>query len=117
MRLWPFGRHQKSTVRTTPIYTETLPSGGIVFTTFYSQAPRVVPFPQDTFQLPKAKHHGLRALCGLLADRHSSCHFDHPFCGSPPGSAGNNLQAIVQATVTGGRKQWRTSNGPVPDAG
>ena len=99
MRLWPFGRRQKSTVRTTPLlYRETLLTGDIVVTTFDPQAPRVVPFPQDTFQLPKAKHHGLRALCGLLADRHSSCHFDHPFCGPPPDSAGDNLQAIVQAT-------------------
>ena len=98
MRLWPFRRRPKSTVHSMPIYRETSFSGDIYVSTSDPEGPQTVPFPHDTFQLPNAKRHGLRALCGLLADRHSSCRLDHPFCGPPPDSDGDNLQAIVHAT-------------------
>ena len=42
----------------------------------------VVPFPPGTGDLPVMKHHGLRALCGMFMDRHSSCKSPHPFCGN-----------------------------------
>ena len=38
--------------------------------------------PFASWELSYAKHHGLRALCGLLMDRHSACTVC-PFCGDP----------------------------------
>ena len=47
-----------------------------------SQEVKFVPFV--SWDLSYAKYHGLRALCGLLMDRHSACPFC-PFCGSQDG--------------------------------
>ena len=53
--------------------------------------PKVVPFTSS--ELPYIKHHGLRALCGLLMDRKSSC-TRGPFCG--PRSTDGIEQFIVR---------------------
>ena len=42
----------------------------------------IVPFPDDIDELPMLKYHGLRALCGMFMDRHSTCQSPHPFCGN-----------------------------------
>ena len=44
-----------------------------------STNPEFAPFAKP-MTMAKAKHHGLRALCGLLMDRHSACSIC-PFCG------------------------------------
>ena len=55
----------------------------------------VVPFTSE--ELPYVKWHGLRALCGLLMDRHSACHVC-PFCGvHDPNDEADLTQVIVQA--------------------
>ena len=83
MSFWPFGRRPKRA-------QQEQQSGG---------PPVVVPFPSDTFELPQAKYHGLRVLCGLLMDRQSSCQQQHPFCGPPPGPEENSqITTIAYAT-------------------
>ena len=77
MRLWPFGSRKNPPRRE----HQRLGPHDIVVTA----GPEVVPFPADTVELPNAKYHGLRSLVGLLADRHSACQLQHPFCGPPPG--------------------------------
>ena len=57
-------------------------------------APRLVEF--TSWQLAYAKEHGLRALCGLLMDRHDDCKIC-TFCGSH--SAGGIQQVIVQVAM------------------
>ena len=59
----------------------------------------VIAFPADTFELPNAKRHGLRSLVGLLADRHSACRLQHPFCGSAPGPDEGFLTVVAFATA------------------
>ena len=52
---------------------------------FRKQRPKervVVEFSPDISELPTLKHHGLRALCGALMDRHKACLSPHPFCGT-----------------------------------
>lgn len=54
----------------------------------------VVPFTSG--ELPYVKWHGLRALAGLLMDRHSSCTVC-PFCGvHDPSDEADLTQVIVQ---------------------
>ena len=48
--------------------------------------------PFESSELPYIKHHALRALCGLLIDRHSECRVC-PFCGDPD----MPMQMIVRA--------------------
>ena len=55
------------------------------------------------------RHHAVRALCGLLLDRHTACESPHPFCGpAHHRQAGDNhielmAEAIPQGTdPTGG---------------
>ena len=57
-----------------------------------SSGGKIVPF--TSLQLSYAKHHGLRALCGLLMDRHSACTVC-PFCGS----ADDIMQLIVHVEM------------------
>ena len=40
-----------------------------------------VPFSSDIADPLILKYHALRALCGALMDRHSSCQSPHPFAG------------------------------------
>ena len=42
---------------------------------------KVVPFPNNFENSDVLKYHGIRALCGALMDRHTSCLSPHPFCG------------------------------------
>ena len=42
---------------------------------------RIVPFSGDIEDTATLKYHGLRALCGMLMDRHDTCQSPHPFCG------------------------------------
>ena len=58
--------------------------------------------PFTSFELPYIKHHGLRALCGLLMDSHSACTADHPFCRFP---ADSTFQFIVHVD---GQTEGRT---------
>lgn len=55
-----------------------------------SRGGTIVPFTSQ--ELPYAKYHGLRALCGLFMDRHSACKIC-PFCGSIDDA--DSLQLIV----------------------
>ena len=57
-----------------------------------SAEPTIVPF--TSAQLSDAKHHGLRALSGLLMDRHSACTLC-PFCGNPD----DVMQLIVRVEM------------------
>ena len=50
----------------------------------------VVPF--ESSELPYIKHHALRALCGLLMDRHTACQVC-PFCGNDD----DPMELIVKA--------------------
>ena len=87
MRLWPFGRRKDQPCREPQ---QPGPSDTVI-TAYY-------PFPTDTFELPNAKRHGLRSLVGLLADRHSNCQLQHPFCGSPAVPVEGFLTVIAFAT-------------------
>lgn len=89
MRLWPFGSR-----RNQPRRGNQRPGPDDIVIT----GPAVVPFPADTFELPNAKHHGLRSLVGLLADRRSDCRLQHPFCGAPPGPGEGYLLVVAFAT-------------------
>ena len=78
MKLWPFGKRTKSE----------------------RKEPSVIPFPADIEEIPSMKHHGLRALCGALMDRHSSCLSPHPFCG-PQGhrQEGDTLIQVIAHAI------------------
>ena len=41
----------------------------------------VIPFPLGIAALAECKRHGLRALCGVMMNRHTACRSPHPFCG------------------------------------
>ena len=45
----------------------------------------------DLEDLSVFRHHALRALCGVLMDRHSACQSPHPFCGHPGHRANNGI--------------------------
>ena len=90
MRFWPFNRG-----RTQPQRDHHLPRPAGPDP---AERPVIIPFPPETFELANAKRHGLRALVGLLADRHSDCLLRHPFCGPLPGPSEGNLSAVVFAT-------------------
>ena len=59
-----------------------------------SRGGTIVPFTSQ--ELPYAKYHGLRALCGLFMDRHSAC-TTCPFCGSIDDA--DTLQLIVHVEM------------------
>ena len=46
-----------------------------------NKGPLVVPFSHGIMELPALKYHAVRALCGMLMDRHTQCRSPHPFCG------------------------------------
>ena len=43
--------------------------------------PTISPFPGSLEDTETLKYHGIRALCGMLMDRHDDCPYAHPFCG------------------------------------
>ena len=90
MRLWPFGSRKNP-----PRREHQRPGPHDIVVT---AGPVVLPFSADTFELPNAKRHGLRSLVGLLADRHSACQLQHPFCGNPPGPGEDFLMVVAFAT-------------------
>lgn len=59
----------------------------------------VIPFKSDA--LSYIKHHGIRALCGLLMDRHSECRFC-PFCGDPDDLISVIVNIITQTDAVSG---------------
>ena len=59
----------------------------------------VVPFESE--DLPYIKHHGIRALCGLLMDRHSACSLC-PFSGDPEPMATVLVNIIAQTGAESG---------------
>ena len=101
MRFWPFGSKRNPPRRE---HQRPEPDDVLVPT-----GPQVVPFSADTFELPNAKLHGLRSLLALHADRHSACHLQHPFCGTPPGPGEGALTLVAFATS----QQDETSGDPV----
>ena len=42
---------------------------------------RTASFGSDLEDFTVLRHHGIRALCGALMDRHAACRSPHPFCG------------------------------------
>ena len=90
MRLWPFGSRKNP-----PRREHQRPGPHDIVVT---AGPVVLPFSADTFELPNAKRHGLRSLVGLLADKHSDCQLQHPFCGDPPGPGKDFLMVVAFAT-------------------
>lgn len=66
MKLWPF--RKRGTDRPQP---DSVSLDSPVVTTFSGDL-------EDTETL---KYHGVRALCGMLMDRHDDCLLAHPFCG------------------------------------
>ena len=94
MRFWPFGRRTNRKLHD-----------------LQRRRLSVVPFPGDTHELPKAKYHCLRALCGLLTNTDSSCSRFHPFCGSPP--VGSLENAIIRAIVHCTSQQDADTGAPV----
>ena len=69
MKLWPFGKRK------------TQEQAGVMVPSPYT-VPDIVPFPDEVYDVPGMKLHGLRALCGAMMDRHDSCRSPHPFCGT-----------------------------------
>ena len=55
-----------------------------------------VPFPASIIQIPDLKHHGLRALCGAMMERHSKCSMGHPFCFDPDESPDDPVLFIAE---------------------
>ena len=90
MGFWPFGSR-----RNTPRREHQRPGPDDIMVT---AGPEVIRFSADTFELRNAKRHGLRSLVGLLADRHSACHLQHPFCVSPPRPGEGLLTVVAFAT-------------------
>ena len=41
----------------------------------------VAPFGGDLEDFTVLRYHAIRALCGVLMDRHTACRSPHPFCG------------------------------------
>ncbi len=74
MRLWPFRKQSK-------------PEPAVV-----------VPFPEDISELSVLKRHTLRALLGILADRHYQCRSPHPFCGDIQKIEGT-LQFVAESAL------------------
>ena len=66
MKLWPFGKLETSRTQS----ATTVPNN-----------PVITDFPGDLEDTQTLKYHGIRALCGMLMDRHDDCRSSHPFCG------------------------------------
>ena len=68
----------------------------------------VAPFGEDLEDFTVLRYHAVRALCGVLMDRHTACRSPHPFCG-PVGHRHNGdtpalliAEATPQGTTTTG---------------
>lgn len=59
---------------------------------------QIVPFSDDIQNLPVLKRHTLRALVGILADRHDRCRSPHHFCGEIQGREGM-VQFVAESAL------------------
>ena len=71
-----------------------------------ASASEVVPEPKNTTSFDGdledfavLRHHAVRALCGVLMDRHSACKSPHPFCGSSHQQYGDLLTMLIAHAV------------------
>ena len=70
MKLWPFNKRSRSNDQPLPVSAREI-----------HESARIVAFSGDIEHTVTLKYHGLRALCGMLMDRHEACQAAHPFCG------------------------------------
>ena len=63
-----------------------------------------VPFGGDLEDFTILRYHAVRALCGMLMDRHTACQSPHPFCNPGHRQDGYELQMFVAEVVPQGTK-------------
>ena len=63
-----------------------------------------VPFGGDLEDFTILRYHAVRALCGMLMDRHTACQSPHPFCNPGHRQDGDELQMFVAEVVPQGTK-------------
>ena len=73
-------------------------------TTPTASSPVSVPFGGDLEDFTILRHHAVRALCGMLMDRHTACQSPHPFCDSGHRQDGDAPQMLVAEVVPQGTK-------------
>ena len=56
------------------------------------------------------RHHAVRALCGLLMDRHTACRSPHPFCRQPGHRQAGDVPMMLITEAVPQRSDTSTSN-------
>ena len=59
----------------------------------------VASFGGDLEDFTVLRHHAVRALCGVLMDRHTACRSPHPFCGIRGHQMNGDVQQMLVADV------------------
>ena len=86
MNFWPF-KKRGNAAAPAPTPPPTAPN------------PKIVPFSGDLEDTATLKYHGLRALCGVLMDRHDGCGAAHPFCGPHTHLKDSDTPAMIVAHI------------------
>ena len=59
----------------------------------------VAPFGGDLEDFTVLRYHAIRALCGVLMDRHTACRSPHPFCGPSHQQDGDAPRSLIAEVI------------------